>query len=135
MERHRQALRTLIAEDRYLTAEEKAQYAELERAYAGLDGGIPMPRARYGFPDPPAIADPPILPAESEKPSAFSTPSVSGPEQRDTAQLDIDAALREWNGDIGSKRAVVGICGNTPAIRIPPRFCWPSMETIFPPFP
>jgi N12 class adenine-specific DNA methylase len=100
-------LRTLIAEDRYLTAEEKAQYAELERAYAGLDGGIPMPRARYGFPDPPAIADPPILPAESEKPSAFSMPSVSGPEQRDTAQLDIDAALREWNGDIGSKRAVV----------------------------
>jgi hypothetical protein len=47
-------LRTLIAEGGYLTAEEKAQYAKLERDYAGLEGGIPMPVARFGFPEPPA---------------------------------------------------------------------------------
>jgi len=49
-------LRTLIAEGGYLTAEEKAQYAELERDYAGLESGVPMPIARYGFPEPQASA-------------------------------------------------------------------------------
>ena len=47
-------LRTLIAEGDYLTAEEKAQYAELERDYAGLEGSVPLPVARYGFSKPPA---------------------------------------------------------------------------------
>jgi len=47
-------LRTVIAEGGYLTAEEKAQYAELERDYAGLESGVPMPIARYGFPEPQA---------------------------------------------------------------------------------
>ena len=44
-------LRTLIAEDSYLTESEKAQYAEIEREYAGF-GGVPMPVARMGFPKP-----------------------------------------------------------------------------------
>jgi hypothetical protein len=44
--------------------------------------------------------------AESEKPSAFSIPTPQKPEKRDTTQADIDAALREWNGDIESKHAV-----------------------------
>ena len=44
-------LRTLIAEDSYLTESEKAQYAEIKREYAGF-GGVPMPVARMGFPKP-----------------------------------------------------------------------------------
>ena len=48
-------IRTLIAEDRYLTENEKAQYAALEQEYAGL-GGVPMPVARMGFPKPEEVS-------------------------------------------------------------------------------
>ena len=44
-------LRTLISEGSYLTNEEKAEYAGLERAYAGV-GGVPAPHPRVGFPYP-----------------------------------------------------------------------------------
>ena len=46
-------LRDLARADGYLTPEEKAQYAELEREYAGV-GGVPMPIARFGFSKPQA---------------------------------------------------------------------------------
>ena len=75
-------LRTLIAEDSYLTDAEKARYAKLEQDFAGL-GGVPMPSAHYAFPAP-------VQPAE-----------------RKITQAEIDAALQEWNGDMDSKRAVV----------------------------
>ena len=48
-------IRTLIAEDRYLTENEKAQYAALEQEYAGL-GGVPMPVARMGFQKPEEVS-------------------------------------------------------------------------------
>lgn len=44
--------------------------------------------------------------AESEKPSAFSMSAPKKPEKHSTAQVDIDAALQEWNGNIESKHAV-----------------------------
>ena len=52
-------IRTLIAENRYLSDSEKAQYAELEQEYAGL-GGVPMPVARMAFekPEPPVAEKP-----------------------------------------------------------------------------
>ena len=75
-------LRTLIAENSYLTDAEKAQFEALEQSYAGL-GSVPMPSARHAFPAP-------VHPVE-----------------RKITQAEIDAALQEWNGDMDSKRAVV----------------------------
>ena len=74
-------LRTLIAENSYLTDAEKAQFEALEQSYAGL-GGVPMPSARHAFPVP-------VQPVE-----------------RKITQAEIDAALQEWNGYMDSKRAV-----------------------------
>ena len=97
-------LRTLVAQRNYLTAEEKVKYAEMERYYAGLEGGVPMPVARFGFPDKPPIADEKELEVQPSASSALPTPES---ETHDTTQADIDSALQEWNGDIKSKRAVV----------------------------
>ena len=97
----------LIANDRYLTADEKARLAERQREQAGLPETLPME------PTPPAPRTEEAPPAESEQPSAFSMPpvpekpAISEPARREITQADIDAALQEWNGDIKSKHAVV----------------------------
>jgi len=59
-------LRTLIASGDYLTEAEKQQYAELEKAYAGMPGGIPMPLARFSFPDPATLDETAMEPPASE---------------------------------------------------------------------
>ena len=96
----------LIANDRYLTAEEKTRFAERQREQAGLPETplIEPPSAAPRTEEPPQ--------AESEQPSAFLMPSV--PEQpvisesvrREVTQADIDTAIQEWNGDSKSKHAV-----------------------------
>ncbi len=97
----------LIANDRYLTADEKARLAERQREQAGLPETLPME------PTPPEPRTEEAPPAESEQPSAFSMPpvpeqpAISEPERREITQADIDAALQEWNGEIKSKHAVV----------------------------
>ncbi|MDL2234650.1 hypothetical protein LJC07_00660 [Christensenellaceae bacterium OttesenSCG-928-L17] len=84
-------LAALIAADDYLTPEQKAQYAELERDYADLSG-VPTPHPRVAFPAPP--------PAPVLEPIAEAAP-------RAMTQNDIDAAIQAWNGDIKSKHTVV----------------------------
>ncbi len=82
-------LRQLIQNGVYLTASEKAQYAELEQQYAG-SGGVPYPTPRSAFPE---------LESKQEK-SQVSEPSVD-------IESAIDDALQEWNGSLKSKQAVV----------------------------
>jgi N12 class adenine-specific DNA methylase len=127
----------LIANDRYLTAEEKARLAERQREHAGMTNTPleipPEPRTEEAAPK-----------EESEQPSAFSMyeddedaaidreaerainaheaefgadgwrafPGNAPENDQERiatviSQSDIDVALQEWNGDIESKRAVV----------------------------
>ncbi|MBR3166369.1 MAG: hypothetical protein IKF16_09400, partial [Lachnospiraceae bacterium] len=44
----------MVDEDRYLTADEKKDFAELEAAYLGV-GGIPLPDAQHAFPSPESL--------------------------------------------------------------------------------
>ena len=45
-------LRELVSAGQYLTGTEMAQYRELEREYAGIPGGVPMPYPKVAFPSP-----------------------------------------------------------------------------------
>ena len=78
-------LAELIDADNYLTAEEKAQYAEEERRRAGLDD-VPAP-----------------IP-EAELPATQQIGVPAAP--RSITQDDIDVAIQAWNGDIASKHTV-----------------------------
>ena len=114
----------LVRKDRYLTADEKKQYAELQSRYAEV-GGIPTPKPRYGFPEPETLRGP--VAEDTPEPAVTEQTSVPGlvpreevqaavhePEPAETpvatkeiTQADIDAALQGWNGDIASKHSVV----------------------------
>ena len=110
-------LRQLIADGDYLTDAEKATYAQIERDFAGVEGGIPMPIARAAFPPMRQAApeqnvevlqsqtDTEALPPETAAES--TTQEAPIPVRPVDAQTAIDDALQEWNGDIQSKHAVV----------------------------
>ena len=84
-------LRALVATDRYLTAEEKAQYEEQQLAAVGLEN----------------VAPPPI--AEPQPQSALTdTVKAAIPEiKAEITQSDMEAALLDWNGDEDSKARVL----------------------------
>ena len=125
-------LRQLIAGGDYLTESEKARYAQLERGYAGIEGGVPMPLPRYGFPPSTPVSEQPEMqtqmewtvddehasevPAQETALSAESAENIPVPPQGTAApeaarpadpQAALDAAIQEWNGDIISKQAVI----------------------------
>ena len=78
-----QHIRALIDAGRYLTPEELEQ--------AALVQNVPTPEAE--------------MPAPVHVPEA-AIPIPSPTPRREITQADIDAALQEWNGDMGSKRRV-----------------------------
>ena len=96
----------LIRKRRYLTTEEKTRFEELERQYSGRGQELPTPVARYGFPklghEPVSGISEPAQPAEQ----VLLPDVITSSEPHPLTQADIDAALQEWNGDIGSKRRV-----------------------------
>ena len=94
-------LRQLIAEGNYLTEQEAARYAQLERAYAGIEGGVPVPSAGMAFPAAGVSGSEPEAQPEEEQRQQGEMP-----DQHSDPQAAIDDALREWNGDISSKQAV-----------------------------
>ena len=114
----------LVRKDRYLTADEKKQYAELQSRYAEV-GGIPTPKPGYGFPEPetlrgpvaedtpePTVMEQPsvpgLVPREDVPPAAHDPEAAEAPVSiQERAQARIDAALQEWNGDLTSKHSVV----------------------------
>ena len=82
----------LIANDRYVTAEEKAQFEAWEQQNAGLSDITPEP----------AILQPDAATAPQP-----TTPIA--PEAQPTTEIiqeDVDTALQAWNGDADSKRRV-----------------------------
>ena len=76
-------LRALVAADRYLTAEEKAQYEEQQLATVGLEN-VATPSTSELQANAPVQAAPSIIPAE-------------------ITNADIESALQVWNGDEDSK--------------------------------
>ena len=68
-------LRMIVTEGSYLTDAEKAAYADVERDYAGMPGGVPMPIARYGFPPPATEA-----PAQTEPEWAYNAVKEAYPD-------------------------------------------------------
>ena len=83
-------LRALVAADRYLTAEEKAQYEEQQFAAVGLDESVPL-------------AEPPQAMWQEAADTVQAAPSVIPTE---ITKADIESALQLWNGDTASKRRV-----------------------------
>jgi N12 class adenine-specific DNA methylase len=90
-------LRAMITADNYLTAKEKAQYAEIERDHAGLTDGVPMPNAIMQIP-------PPVVRASVQE---ALEPTLPAQELPVDPQAALDIALQEWNGDIQSKHTVM----------------------------
>lgn len=76
-------LRALVAANRYLTAEEKAQYEEQQLATVGLENVVTPPTSELQA-NAPVQAAPSIIPAE-------------------ITNADIESALQVWNGDEDSK--------------------------------
>lgn len=76
-------LRALVAANRYLTAEEKAQYEEQQLATVGLENVATPPTSELQA-NAPVQAAPSIIPAE-------------------ITNADIESALQAWNGDEDSK--------------------------------
>lgn len=83
-------LRALVAADRYLTAEEKAQYEEQQLAAVGLDENVPL-------------AEPPQAMWQEAADTVQAAPSITPAE---ITKADIESALQLWNGDTASKRRV-----------------------------
>lgn len=84
-------LRALVATDRYLTAEEKAQYEEQQLAAVGLDETAPL-------------AEPPQAIWRETADTVQTAPSLTPTE---ITQSDIEAALLQWNGAEDSKARVL----------------------------
>lgn len=84
-------IHALVATDRYLTAEEKAQYEEQQLAAVGLENIVPQPTA------------------ELQPQSALTdTIQTAAPEiKAEITQSDIETALLDWNGDEDSKARVL----------------------------
>jgi len=80
----------LIADDTYLTADEKAQYAELEYSSAGIDDVSVL-----------------ISSEAAPEPSAPAPESIAETPPRPPAQADIDRAIQIWNGDLKSKQTAI----------------------------
>lgn len=83
-------LRALVATDRYLTVEEKAQYEEQQLAAVGLDENVPLAEPSQAIWQEPAD-------------NVQETPSIPPTE---ITKADIESALQLWNGDTASKRRV-----------------------------
>lgn len=83
-------LRALVATDRYLTVEEKAQYEEQQLAAVGLDENVPL-------------AEPSQAIWQETADTVQETPSIPPAE---ITKADIERALQLWNGDAASKRRV-----------------------------
>ncbi|WP_339362241.1 SNF2-related protein [Vallitalea sp. AN17-2] len=84
-------LRALVATDRYLTAEEKAQDEEQQQAAVGLENITPPPTAE---PQPQSALTDTVKAAISEI-------------KAEITQSDIETALLDWNGDEDSKARVL----------------------------
>ena len=80
----------MVAADRYLTAEEKAQYEEQQLAAVGLDENVPL-------------AEPPQAMWQEAADTVQAAPSITPAE---ITKADIESALQLWNGDTASKRRV-----------------------------
>ena len=93
-------LRQLVEEGRYLTDAEQAQYTELEREYAGY-GGIPVPIARYGFPEPEALVNQEEIEPNQSKvsDSTQSSNQADSPELERAKQLINSYSQREFGQD------------------------------------
>lgn len=83
-------LRALVATDRYLTVEEKAQYEEQQLTAIGLDENMPL-------------AEPSQAIWQETADTVQAAPSISPTE---ITKADIESALQLWNGDTTSKRRV-----------------------------
>lgn len=84
-------LRALVATDRYLTAEEKAQYEEQQLAAVGFEETVPL-------------AEPPQAMWQETANTMQTAPSITPAEaMAEITQSDIETALLQWNGDEDSK--------------------------------
>ncbi len=94
----------LIRKDRFMTAQEKEQFAQLEERYASV-GGLPTPNPRYAFPSPedltrnlqidiPSELDRyvPIVREAVEQDTAYR--NACGHSDRENAKIECNAAVR-----------------------------------------
>lgn len=89
-------IRALVTTDRYLTAEEKAQYEEQQLATAGID----------------KVAAPPIAEPQPQSTLTDTVQAVIPEVPTEITQADIEATLLEWNGDEDSKARVLSYMQN-----------------------
>ena len=82
-------IRNMMEQGTYLTPQEQQRFAELQSDFLGLEMPLPQPRMHY----------PPVEP----EPLTQGYRSTNGI----VTQMDIERTLREWNGHIEGKHAMV----------------------------
>lgn len=106
-------LRALVAADRYLTAEEKAQYEEQQLATVGLEDTVsppvtePQPQTVMPDTEPTENAQEQTEVVKQETAETVQAENTTPEAIAEITQSDIESALLQWNGDENSKTRVL----------------------------